>query len=118
MALPNATSPNWHSLLLIDTSDVTSVTRIANIPTTHGLIWGLAFDELGSLYAVTSDSYMLEIDISNGSILWEAPIVDSSGNSISLWDLSSNPQTVPEPSSALLVGIMGAVLLLKRKRNL
>lgn len=118
VALQDETSVNWHSLLRIDTGDLTGAVRIGQVPYNYGRIWGLAFDEYGSLFAVTSDSYMLEIDPSNGGILWSAPIVDSNGNSVALWDMASNPHSVvPEPSSSLLVMLMGACALLRRGRS-
>lgn len=60
---------------------------------------------------------MIEIDAADGSILWNAAIVDSEGESIEMWDLASNPHTIPEPSAATLIacGLMG--LLTSRRRR-
>lgn len=117
VSLQDDSSDNWHSLLLIDTNYLTNAIRIGQVSTDFGLIWGLAFDESGSLFGVTDSSYMIEIDRTNGSVLWSAPIVDTSNTSVAMWDLASNPHTtVPEPSGALLVAFTGILTLLRRRR--
>lgn len=106
-----------HSLLMMDVNDITNAVLIGEIPVTYGRVWGMAFDnDTGTLFAVTGASYMIEIDPLSGDILWSAPIVDGNDQAVALWDLASFTTPVPEPSSALLVGLVGIWGLLRRRR--
>lgn len=117
-AASNVGSTSPHVLVKMSVDDITHAEYIGVIPTDYGRVWGMAFDnETGSLFAVTHTSHMLEINPNNGAILWAAPVVDSVTNSsLSFWDLASYTTPVPEPSSALLVGLVGVLGLTIRRR--
>ncbi len=90
-------------LVTVDQSDASMVTLG---PLSEAMV-GLAFSQDGRLWAVSSGSKLYEIDPSNGSGSY---VMDVLGVS---FDLAS--EVVPEPSTALLIGLGLAVLGARRQ---
>ncbi|MEA5513937.1 PEP-CTERM sorting domain-containing protein [Nodularia sp. UHCC 0506] len=84
-------------------------------------VYGLAFDNNGSLYGYTSDRKQIAIDTTTGSGTFNQNVT---GLSSSIWGSASLPSSgpatsVPEPASILgllAMGAMGASSMLQRKQ--